>query len=134
MRNVITWTVTRVWNGYFWNILGQWRIQKMADQRCQCLTIRQNLQIKGIFISKFCVADLQVNMKLCTSFGHSFLWQFTNMCLLPNLKISIWFWTVTAHLKMQIRRYFGKGIHKILNCLGTPITLGFIFSLIIDHT
>ena len=97
------------------------RSQTTVDQRCLCLTIRQNLQIKGIFISKYCVADLQVNMKLCTSFGHSFLWQFTNMCLLPNLKISIWFWTVTAHLKMQIRRYFGKGIHKILNCLETPI-------------
>ena len=119
------------------------RSQTTVDQRCLCLTIRQNLQIKGIFISKYCVADLQVrpmtqlyevdNVKASTGKGYfwiwnyvhhldtHFLWQFTNMCLLPNLKISIWFWTVTAHLKMQIRRYFGKGIHKILNCLETPI-------------
>ena len=58
----------------------------LKSQRCLCLTIRQNLQIKGIFISKYCVADLQVNMKLCTSFGHSFFVTIYQYVFAPKFK------------------------------------------------
>ena len=97
------------------------RSQTNVDLWCLCLTIRQNLQIKGIFISKYCVADLQVwpmtqvyefdNVKpavakvVCEYEIMHIIWTLIfcdnlPMCLLPNLIICIWFWTFTAHLKM----------------------------------